>query len=121
MLIVDDEASIRALAAEILGQSGYRPLTVVTGEEAVAVYEREGSRIDLVLLDLNMPGMGGASCIRELRRLNPKVRVIVASGQSGAWPAAAAPDVGTVGFLAKPYRISEFLDAVRTALDAAGA
>ena len=80
MLVVNDEQSICNLAAGMLRRSGYRLLTASTGEEALAIFRARQAPIDLVLLDLNMPCMGGMACLESPQVIDPKLKVVVASG-----------------------------------------
>ena len=117
ILVVDDESTILDIAGEIFRQHGYRVLTAFSGEEAVRLYEESGSGIDLVLLDLGMPGMGGKKCLEVLRGLNPQVKVIIASGY-GSYDLARDPEAcGAAAFLAKPYRLDVLLATTRQVLD----
>jgi DNA-binding NarL/FixJ family response regulator len=73
--------------------------------------------VDLVLLDLGMPGMGGRRCLKHLLNIDPQLRVLIASGYSVNGQVRYAVDEGAVGFIGKPYRMSDLLSAVRRALD----
>jgi two-component system cell cycle sensor histidine kinase/response regulator CckA len=117
ILVVDDEVPVAGLAIEILKKSGYSVLVAPDGETALQIYEREGERIDLVILDLIMPGMGGSSCLEELVRMNPEVRVIVASGVVADEYRQKVLDAGARDFLRKPYEMGELLRRVRNVLD----
>ncbi len=114
ILLVDDEADIRSLTAETLRQCRYRVLQAASGEEALSCFRKHGGTIDLVLLDLNMPGMGGYQCLRELLNIDPTVRVLVASGYSESGQDIELRNQGAAGFLGKPFQLHELLIAVRT-------
>ncbi len=116
ILVVDDEAEIRGLTTEILQTFGYRVLTAASGEEAVAVYTDQGSAIDLVILDLSMPGMGGRHCLRELKQRDPQVKVLIASGYAAGGLPEDNIDGAAAGFIGKPYQLVELLTEVRTIL-----
>jgi len=116
ILLVDDEASLRELGQEILSRYGYQVLTASSGEEALDVYSRQ-EVIDLVILDVSMPGMGGAKCLTELLKINPGARVIISSGYSLDGPLQDILSSGASGFVAKPFSISNFLITVRQVLD----
>ena len=118
ILAVDDEPALLTVARRTLESQGYRVLTARSGEEALEQYQARPGEIDLVMMDLGMPGMGGARCLVKLKALDPGVKVIIASGY--APDAYAGPEVrqAALGFLAKPYRRNELLQAVRQALDA---
>jgi CheY-like chemotaxis protein len=117
ILIVDDEADILDIGQNTLEQCGYKVFTVRSGEEAVALYARQGDQIGLVILDLGMPGMGGEKCLQELLRMNPAVKVLIASGYAATQTVHNMLDAGAAGFMAKPYRLEDMLKKVREVLD----
>ncbi len=86
------------------------------GESALEVYREHKNRIDMVILDLIMPGMGGALCLQALVEINPKVKVLIASGYSAEGEHEKAIASGARAFLQKPYELHEMLEAVRRAL-----
>jgi CheY-like chemotaxis protein len=106
ILLVDDEYGVRTVAGRILEQLGYQVLSAASGREAVEVFRREGHRIDLVLLDMLMPGMGGAQTFQELQKLDPGVRVLLSSGYSLDGEAQQVMAAGARGFMQKPYRLA---------------
>jgi len=116
ILVVDDEEIVRGLAAEMLARLGYDVLQAADGAEAVDVYAAQKDRIDLVIVDMVMPRMGGRECFRRLRALNPDVRAILSSGYGRDGAAQEILDDGMVGFVQKPYRIAELSAAVTAAL-----
>jgi len=99
----------------MLELSGFTVLLAADGAEAVALY-RERPGIDLVLLDLTMPAMDGEETFRELRRLDPGVRVILTSGYSEQDAADRFAGTGLAGFIQKPYRPQDLIETVRAAL-----
>jgi nitrogen-specific signal transduction histidine kinase/ActR/RegA family two-component response regulator len=117
IIIVDDEPDIIDIGQNTLEQFGYTVLTARNGEEAVEIYTRQGDRIDLVILDLGMPGMGGERCLRELLRMNPAVKVLIASGYAATQTVQSILEAGATGFMAKPYRLEDMLNKVREVLD----
>ncbi len=92
VLVVDAEASIRMLVQQTLSRFGHNVLGAESGEEALKIFERQGDEIDLVILDLGMPGMGGLKCLRELLKVKPDVRVLIASGYSADGQVRSALD-----------------------------
>jgi signal transduction histidine kinase/ActR/RegA family two-component response regulator len=116
ILAVDDEPTILALARDVLELNGYRVLTARNGEEAMRIYREQHAGIDLVLLDLTMPIMGGAECFRQMRALRPGVRVIISSGFSAESSAAEVIREGALDFLAKPYDIQALARIVAAGL-----
>lgn len=116
VLAVDDESTILALARDLLELSGYRVLTARNGEEALRIFREHEARIDLVLLDLTMPVMGGLECFRRMRAVDPGVRVIISSGFSSESSAAEMLREGAVDYLSKPYDIQVLARIVDAAL-----
>jgi len=117
IIIVDDEPDILDIGQNTLEQFGYTVLMARSGEEAVEAYTRRGKEIDLVILDLGMPGMGGEKCLQELLRMNPSVKVLIASGYAATQTVQGILEAGATGFMAKPYRLEDMLKKVREVLD----
>jgi CheY-like chemotaxis protein len=117
ILLVDDEAGVRNLCRRILEQYGYQVLTAKDGETALAVYQVRQSSIDLVILDLVMPGMGGLQCLRELTELDPDAKVVVATGFTPDPAETAEIERKAGGLISKPYEIRQILEVVRKVLD----
>ncbi len=82
ILVVDDDASVRELAVEILQRHGYQVFAADCGEAALETFQTRKGEIDLVILDLGMPGMGGLNCLRGLMQIDGSARVLIASGYS---------------------------------------
>jgi two-component system cell cycle sensor histidine kinase/response regulator CckA len=116
ILVVDDEPVVRNLGRDILVHHGYQVLVASDGLEAVHLYQRYFEQIDLVILDMTMPRLSGREAYQQMTQVNPKVRVLFASGYFGDQPPEPSP--GIMGFLDKPYRVHDLVKAVRGALDA---
>ncbi|MBA3640676.1 MAG: response regulator [Acidobacteria bacterium] len=116
VLVVDDEAGIREIARRTLEAFGYRVLLAGDGAEAVALYVQHQADIAVVLTDMMMPLMDGTATIRELVRLNPRVRIVATSGLAADANAAGAADARVLYFLPKPYTAETLLTAIRAAL-----
>jgi PAS domain S-box-containing protein len=117
ILLVDDEEPLLELGAEMLGKFGYTVLTAPDGESALEIYRTKHKQIDLVVLDLIMPGMGGRRCLEELLQIDAHARVLIASGHS---PDEVMQDhirVAARGFVSKPFDIRQMLRGIRKALD----
>jgi PAS domain S-box-containing protein len=117
ILLVDDEDQIRNLGKEMLGTIGYKVLTASNGQEAVELYRKKKLDISLVILDLIMPEMGGRECLDELLGLDPKAKVLMASGYSANGPTKEALEAGAKGFIRKPYEAKDLFRIVREVLD----
>lgn len=116
ILIADDEPTIRSLVRQALEESGYRVIEAADGFEAVEQAAKFDGLIDLAILDLTMPRLGGRDAFRQLRRQLPRLPVLFATGVLDASTDEMRADEGVVGMLEKPYRLAELLSAVRGAL-----
>ena len=117
ILLVDDEEFIRELGVDVLGQAGYTVLAASNGEKALEVFRREQAHIDLIILDLIMPGMGGSKCLEELLKIEPQARILIASGYSPDASTKGSLEAGAAGFINKPYDNKQLLELVRKILD----
>ncbi len=117
ILFVDDEESLRLLAVETLGRLGYAVTTARNGIEALEIYSDSRTRIDLVILDMIMPGMGGEETFRRLRKIDPSARILVSSGYAVEGKPGNLLAEGAAGFLQKPYRLASLAASVRRALE----
>jgi len=117
ILLVDDEESVRQLGKEMLEMVGYRVLVASDGEEALALYPQRMGDVALVIMDLIMPGMGGKACGEALLRLDPRVKLLIASGYSVNGRLEETLRSGARGFISKPYELRDLLKRVRDILD----
>jgi len=106
VLVVDDDELIRSTMLAILEVLGHTPTIVSSGEEALAKLAA-GFRPDVVILDLNMPGLGGAGTLPRLRALNPTVPVLLATGRVDEFASGLAGGHPQVTLLSKPFSINE--------------
>jgi two-component system, cell cycle sensor histidine kinase and response regulator CckA len=116
ILVVDDEASIREVNKASLTAYNYRVLTANDGIEAISVYAKHRNEISLVLIDIMMPSMDGATAVRTLKRINPELKVIAMSGILPSVKLPTEANSGIQGFLPKPYTAKELLKAVNDVL-----
>jgi len=117
VLVVDDEPMVRDVTREMLAGLGYTVLTAGSGPEALEVYRSGEAEIDVVVLDMIMPGMGGGEVYDALRSLDPSVRVILSSGYSLDGQASEILEKGIRGFLQKPFRIEELSRKISEAME----
>jgi PAS domain S-box-containing protein len=117
ILLVDDEASILTITSQTLQAFGYKVLTSMDGADAVATYAQHRYEIALVLTDMMMPIMDGPILIHALKRINPEVKIIAASGLNTHENGVKASGGGVQHFLTKPYTAGILLKAVRGILD----
>lgn len=104
ILIIDDESVIRASTSAMLMDLGYKALLAEDGEQGVEIFKKRCAEIDLVIMDIIMPRMGGIEAFEKIKEIDPDVKVIVTSG----FPRDDRFDVfvegGAVAVLKKPYR-----------------
>ncbi len=115
ILVIDDEAAIRDSMRMILEYDGYEVITAATGEEGIAVIEREAP--DLVFLDIKMPGMDGLEVLQKLRHLVEVTPLVVISGHATISTAVEATRLGAFDFIEKPLASERVLVTVRNAVD----
>lgn len=119
VLLVDDEDMIIKVARAMLKKLGYRVVVAKDGEQAVDTVNTKGDQIDLVILDLIMPGMKGGETFDLIHKIQPAMPVILSSGYSLNGQAQEVMQRGCNGFIQKPFNISELSQKVRTILDEA--
>ncbi len=116
VLIIDDEPQVRELGAAMLGMAGYGVLLAPDGESGLALLEKHVGAIDVVLLDMAMPAMNGRETFDRIRKIDPSVPVLLCSGYDPDSSTEQFPGGELAGFLAKPFRMSELLSAVKAAV-----
>jgi CheY-like chemotaxis protein len=117
ILFVDDDDSLMALGFELLTALGYTPIIAAGGEEALQIYADIGTGIDLVILDMIMPGMSGGDVYDRLKAMNPDVKVLLSSGYSIDGEATDILSRGCNGFIQKPFDIVVFSHKIREIID----
>ena len=124
VLVMDDEAPICELAAELLSREGYFVATAADGDEAIRIYleaRESGQPFDVVILDLTVRGgMGGRETVRRLLEIDPEARAIVSSGYSQDPMMSRYRDHGFCGVVSKPYSVSELTNEIEQALSRCG-
>jgi len=109
VLLVDDEEVVRDMVGEVLEHEGFEVLRAEDGSRGVALFRAERDRIDVVLLDLSMPGLSGEETFRRLRDLEPGVLVILSSGYDQDEARGRFGAAGPAGFIQKPYRPEQLM------------
>jgi YD repeat-containing protein len=117
VFLVDDEDMIVDVGEEMLKEMGYKVLVARGGKEAVEVYAKHKEEIDLVILDMIMPDMGGGEAYDRMKEKNPKVRVILSSGYSIDGHATEILERGCDAFIQKPFNIKEMPGKIREILE----
>ena len=117
ILLVEDDGEIRELCAELLTGVGYKVISAGNGEEALEIYQMEKDKISLIVLDLILPVMDGWQCLVKILRVEPKAKVIIASGFIESGLAKGLQAKGARGFVQKPFDTSQLLNTIREVLD----
>jgi len=120
VLLVDDEQMILDVGLKLLESMGYRALAAGGGREAVELYEKYGAGIDLVILDMVMPDMNGARTFEQLKKIDPRVKVLLSSGYSLDAKTVEMLNRGCGGFIQKPYDIGQLSAKIREILSCGG-
>ncbi len=113
ILVVDDEETMRITAREILEEAGYDIITAGDGPEALKIYKKEYKKLDMAIIDMAMPQMYGDELFRKMKRINPKVKVLLASGFTQDQRAIKILSEGVKGFLQKPFTINTLTSRVK--------
>lgn len=117
VLFVDDQEAITQIGCELLKSLGYKVITAMSGKEAIDIYRRDRSQIDLIILDMIMPSMSGGETFDQLKKINPEVKVLLSSGYSINGQARNILDRGCRGFIQKPFSLADLSKKVRQILD----
>ena len=104
ILLVDDDAQFLSLGQELLEYFGYQTLTASHAEEALEIFRQRQQKIDLVILDLNLPYIDGYQLLHQLQSIVPQVKVIMASGFFGQEEMDRFKQAGVAGMIHKPFR-----------------
>ncbi len=117
ILLVDDEEAILKITTGVLNIFGYKTYAAMDAGEALHLFESKRDEIDLVILDLVMPGTGGTECLRKLLQVKPDIKVLIASGFPMGESIRDVLDMGAYGIIPKPFEIKQMLNAVRSVLE----
>jgi len=112
VLLVEDEEDVRAIGAELLRELGFKVITAEDGLAALELFPKL-PELAFVFLDMTMPNMDGAQCFRELRRLDPAVRVILSSGYDEQEVVRKFTGQGLAGFVHKPYTLAKLRETIK--------
>jgi CheY-like chemotaxis protein len=104
ILLVDDDAQFLSLGQELLEYFGYQTLTASHAEEALEIFRQRQQKIDLVILDLNLPYIDGYQLLHQMQSIVPQVKVIMASGFFGQEEMDRFKQAGVAGMIHKPFR-----------------
>ena len=117
ILLVDDEDMIIDVTSRMLKKLGYKFLIAQSGQEALELFAAEKNHIDLVILDMIMPGMGGKDTYEALKKINPDVKILLSSGYSISGEAMELINCGCNGYIQKPFSYTQLSQRMREILD----
>lgn len=117
VLLVGDQEAVINVGKAVLHTLGYDVILAKNGKEAVETFHSNREKIDLMILDMIMPGMSGAETYDEIKKINPEIKVILSSGYSLEGQAARILERGCNGFIQKPFNVSDLSRKIREILD----
>jgi CheY-like chemotaxis protein len=112
ILLIDDEKMILDVGCELLEELGYTVLSALSGQEALDIFQKNSDKIDLVIMDMIMPGMGGGETFDRLRNINSSIKVLLSSGYSVNGQAAKILRRGCDGFIQKPFNLNQLAEKI---------
>ncbi len=113
ILLIDDEEMIIKVGEELLQELGYKVLVARSGQGAIKLYKKNTAKIDLVIMDMIMPGMGGGETFDHLKEINPDIKVLLSSGYSINGQASEILERGCDGFIQKPFNINQLSEKIQ--------
>lgn len=116
VMMVDDEKMILEVGEQMLNEIGYEVVTAESGKAAIDLYKQFSEKIDLVILDMIMPEMGGSETYDQLKSIDPEIKVLLSSGYSINGQATEILQRGCKGFIQKPFAIKEVSEKIREIL-----
>jgi CheY-like chemotaxis protein len=116
VLLIDDDEMVADVGEQILKNFGYGVVKATSGNSAIEVYRENQHRIDMVILDLILPDMGGGDTYDRLKEINPSIKVLLASGYDIDHQARDLLERGCDGFIQKPFNMDELLEKTREIL-----
>ena len=116
IMLVDDNLKILSMGKAFLERYGYRVILAANGEKAAEIYQQKKDDIDLVILDFIMPGWSGQETLEELKKIDPEIKVLIASGYSLEAQEKDLLQKGAKGFLLKPFSMQVLLETVKEIL-----
>jgi two-component system cell cycle sensor histidine kinase/response regulator CckA len=117
ILVVDDEEIICDLLSGILNKLGYNVMIAGSGRQAVDIFSRKHSEIDLAIIDLFMPEMDGYETMVQMKLIDPNMIILLSSGQHETVTATISADAEADGFLPKPYGAGRLAQAIEKAFE----
>ncbi len=113
ILLIDDEKMILDVGIELLEELGYKVQSAMRGQEAIDVFQKDRGNIDLIIMDMIMPGMSGGETFDRLKKIDPDIKVLLSSGYSINSQAAKILQRGCDGFIQKPFNMNQLAEKVQ--------
>ena len=117
ILLIDDEDMIIDVGKQLLETLGYNVLIAKSGKEALEIYKANKKQIDIVILDMIMPDMGGSETYDKLKKINVGIKVLLSSGYSVEGEATEILNRGCNGFIQKPFNMKQVSQSIRKILE----
>ena len=112
VLFVDDEEMVLKVGSLMLQKLGCNVLTASRGQEAIDIFKK--NEVDFVVLDMQMPGMSGYEICHKLKEIQPKIKILLASGYPGVQPEKRIESIGFNGYLRKPFTLKQLSKKLET-------
>jgi CheY-like chemotaxis protein len=116
LMLVEDEEMVALISDQMLTRLGYKVFVARSGPDALSIFQEHREKIDLVILDMIMPGMSGAETFERLKTIDPEVNVLLSSGYPLNGPAEDIVRRGCRGFIQKPFTIEQLSHKIREIL-----
>ena len=118
ILLIDDEKMILEVGRELLEELGYTVLPAMSGQEAVDIFQQDQDSIDMIIMDMIMPGMSGSETFDRLKEINPDVKILLSSGYSVDGQATKILRRGCDGFIQKPFNMNQLAEKIHKIMPA---
>jgi len=116
ILVAEDNPQVQGMIVRALEESGYSVIAAKDGSDAIAIYKKKGTSIDLVILDMLMPHVGGRDCFYRLKEIDAQARILLMTGFTANGSIEDFLDEGAAGFITKPFELQHFTTAIQKAL-----
>jgi len=116
ILLIDDEKMILEVGCELLKELGFKVLSAMSGQEAIDVFQNNRDKIDMIIMDMIMPGMSGSETFDRLREIKPDVKILLSSGYSVDGQATKILRRGCDGFIQKPFNMNQLAEKIQKIL-----
>jgi CheY-like chemotaxis protein len=116
ILVAEDNPQVQGMIVRALEESGYSVIAAEDGSDAIVIYEQRGANIDLVILDMLMPHVGGRDCFYRIREIDPRAAILLMTGFTANGSIEDFLEEGAVGVITKPFELQDFTTTIQKAL-----